>query len=81
MLTVTEDENDTMWDMILSILVILHLCTEYVHYILEYRWGKKDKNILEDIHKHRRKSTKTERLDRIEKGLEEIRQILLQRNK
>ena len=70
-----------MWDMILSILVIVHLCTEYIHYILEYRWGKNDKNILEDIHKHRKKSTKTERLEKIEEALEDIKQLLVQGNR
>jgi len=65
-----------MWDCILSILVIFHLVTEYVHYVIEYVWGKRDKNVLEDILNHRKISKKTEKLNKIQKDLDLIKKKL-----
>ena len=45
-----------------AIMVSVHLVTEYFHYILEFLWGRKDKNILKDILKHRKSSRKSEML-------------------
>lgn len=58
-----------MWDCILSILVIIHLCSEYVHYVLEWIAGKREKDVLADIQKHRRRSKKTEMLQQIQKDI------------
>ena len=65
-----------MWDCILSILVIVHLVTEYIHYTLEYIWGKREGNVLLDIQKHRRSSKKTELLNQIQKDLDLIKKKL-----
>ena len=64
------------WNFVLSCLVILHLVTEYVHYFLEYFWGRKEKAVLGDIQKHRMKSTKTQRLIRLQKDVDEIKKLL-----
>lgn len=50
------------WDAILSILVIVHLLSEYSHYIWEFISGRREANILNEIHNHRKSSTKTRRL-------------------
>jgi len=68
-----------MWNFVLSCLVILHLVTEYIHYFLEYFWGKKEKNILGDIQRHRMNSTKTKRLMQLQKDVNEIKQLLKQK--
>jgi len=64
------------WDSILSLLVIIHLCSEYVHYFLEYFSGKKETNILKDIHIHRKSSNKTKRLQQIQSDLDLIKKVL-----
>ena len=61
------------WDLVLSCLVIIHLVSEYVHYTLEFVWGKKDKNILEDIHSHRKLSNKTKILKSMKKDMESMK--------
>ncbi len=65
-----------MWDFILSILVIVHLASEYVHYILEYIGGKREGNVLLDIQKYRRMSKKTEKLDKMQDDLDLIKEKL-----
>lgn len=65
-----------MWDCILSILVIVHLLTEYVHYTLEYIWGKREGNVLLDIQKHRKASQKTAALARLQKDVDLIKEKL-----
>lgn len=65
-----------MWDCILSILVIVHLCTEYIHYIFEYVSGKREGNVLADIQKHRRESKKTEKLKQIQRDITLIKEKL-----
>ncbi len=40
------------WDAILSILVIIHLISEYGHYIWEFVSGRRESNILKDIQIH-----------------------------
>jgi len=62
-----------MWDFVLSMLVILHLVTEYIHYVLEYFSGKRDEKILSEIQYHRSKSTKTEKLIMIQKDIDLIK--------
>ncbi len=49
-------------DSILAVLVFVHLITEYFHYIWEFITGRREKNALADILKHRKRSTKTQRL-------------------
>lgn len=63
------------WNFILSCLVILHLVTEYIHYFLEYFWGKKEKDTLVDIQRHRMESTKTQRLIKLQKDIDEIKKL------
>lgn len=65
-----------MWDCILSILVIFHLVTEYVHYVYEYLSGNREKNILVDIQRHRMRSHKTEMLKQMQKDLDLIKEKL-----
>lgn len=65
-----------MWDCILSILVIFHLVTEYVHYAFEFISGRRGKNILVDIQRHRIRSKKTEMLKKIQKDLNSIKEKL-----
>lgn len=65
-----------MWDKILAILVMVHLATEYIHYILEYVWGKRDDRALHDILKHRKLSRKTPMLKEILKDLDLIKDKL-----
>ena len=64
------------WDAILSILVIVHLISEYGHYIWEFVSGRRESNILKDIQIHRKKSTKTYRLACIQADLHLIKQEL-----
>lgn len=59
-----------------AIMVGFHLVTEYVHYILEFLWGRKDKNILKDILKHRKSSRKSEMLVEIVTDLRLIKEHL-----
>ena len=65
-----------MWDLVLSILVMIHLVTEYAHYLYEYFSGKKGTNILEDIQKHRKHSIKTKLLLQIQRDLDAIKKQL-----
>lgn len=65
------------WDAILSILVIIHLISEYGHYAWEFISGRKNEKILEDIHNHRKLSTKTKRLKKIQRDLDLIKDRLL----
>lgn len=69
-------DKGTLWDMILSFLVCFHLMTEYVHYFLEWWNGRREKNILEDIQNHRKKSKKTELLETIQTDLTLIKERL-----
>jgi len=65
-----------MWDCILSILVVIHLCTEYIHYAFEYICGKREGSILKDILSHRKASTKTEKLEQIQTDIDLIKEKL-----
>ncbi len=65
------------WDAILSILVIIHLISEYGHYAWEFVSGRREANILKDILAHRKMSTKTQRLEQIQKDLDLIKENLL----
>jgi len=65
-----------MWDVILSCLVIFHLVTEYVHYVYEYASGRRGKNILVDIQRHRMRSHKTEMLKKMQSDLDLIKKEL-----
>ncbi len=65
-----------MWDCILSILVVFHLLSEYIHYGLEYFSGRKEGSVLKDILHHRKHSKKTELLEQIQKDLNKIKQAL-----
>ena len=64
------------WDAVLSFLVIIHLISEYSHYIWEFISGRKKANILEDIQNHRMKSTKTARLMDIQRDMKMIKKEL-----
>lgn len=64
------------WDAILSMLIIIHLLSEYSHYIWEFVTGRREAVILEDIHNHRKLSTKTKRLKRIQRDLDLIKKRL-----
>jgi len=64
------------WAVISTIMVTVHLVTEYAHYIIEYLWGKKDKEVLTDILKHRKSSRKSEMLVQIVKDLRQIKEHL-----
>lgn len=57
-------------------MVGIHLVTEYFHYALEFIWGRKDKNILKDILKHRKSSRKSEMLVEIVEDLRTIKEHL-----
>ncbi len=64
------------WDAILSCLVIIHLVSEYWHYAWEYFSGRKESNILKDIQTHRMKSTKTQKLEQLQKDVNCIKKCL-----
>ena len=64
------------WDFLLSVLVIVHLISEYGHYIWEFVSGQRETNILKDIQTHRRKSTKTTRLISIQTDIALIKEKL-----
>jgi len=65
------------WDATLSCLVIIHLISEYWHYAWEYFSGRREKRILEDIHNHRKMSTKTEKLKKIQEDIDLIKETLM----
>ena len=64
------------WAVISTVMVAVHLVTEYAHYIIEFLWGKKDKEILKDILNHRKSSRKSEMLVEIVKDLRQIKKHL-----
>jgi predicted small metal-binding protein len=64
------------WDAILSMLVIIHLISEYGHYAWEFISGRKEAEILEDIQNHRKLSTKTQKLKQIQKDIDLIKKRL-----
>ncbi len=68
------------WDAILSILVIVHLISEYGHYAWEFISGRRDAKILEDIYNHRKKSTKTQKLQQLQRDIDLIKKRLLIKN-
>jgi len=59
-----------------AIMVGVHLVTEYVHYTLEFLWGRKDKDVLKDILKYRKSSRKSEMLVEIVTDLRLIKDRL-----
>ena len=63
------------WSIITTILVGFHLTAEFIHYILEFIWGKKDKNILANIVKHRKASQKTKLLNKILGEIQSLKHI------
>lgn len=65
-----------IWDLILSILVMFHVVVEFIHYGHEYMSAKKEKHYLEDIHKHRKESTKTEKLIKLQNDMSLIKKHL-----
>ncbi|MHA1800556.1 MAG: hypothetical protein ACTSWJ_02320 [Candidatus Heimdallarchaeaceae archaeon] len=64
------------WNAILSVLVVIHLISEYWHYVWEYLTGRKEGKILEDIQNHRKMSTKTQKLKQIQRDLDLIKKRL-----
>ncbi len=64
------------WDAILSILVIIHLVSEYAHYTWEFVSGQREVKMLEDIHNHRKISTKTKRLKKLQTDIDLIKEKL-----
>ena len=64
------------WGIISTAMVGVHLITEYFHYAIEFLWGRKDKEILKDILKHRQSSRKSEMLVEIVKDLRQIKEHL-----
>ncbi len=64
------------WDAILSILVIIHLVSEYAHYTWEFISGRREVKMLEDIHNHRKVSTKTKRLKKLQSDMDLIKSHL-----
>lgn len=64
------------WNFVVSILVIIHLISEYGHYIWEFISGQRETNILKDIQVHRKKSTKTRRLIAIQTDIALIKDKL-----
>ena len=65
-----------IWDFILSILVMFHVTVEFIHYGHEYLSARREKNILKDIQKHRKLSAKTEKLNKIQKDIDIIKEAL-----
>ena len=61
------------WAVLSTVMVAVHLVTEYAHYIIEFCWGKKDKDILKDILQHRKSSRKSEMLVEIVQDLRLIK--------
>jgi hypothetical protein len=61
------------WNAILSVLVIVHLVSEYWHYAWEYLTGRKEAKILNDIQSYRKLSTKTKKLKQIQRDLNIIK--------
>jgi hypothetical protein len=45
-------EWQVIWEFVLCVLVTIHLCSEYFHYIHEYINQRKKSKMLEDIHGH-----------------------------
>jgi len=64
------------WAVISAVMVAVHLATEYIHYIIEFLWGRKDKQILTDILKHRKSSRKSEMLVELVKDVRLIKEHL-----
>lgn len=64
------------WGMFCSILVGVHLITEYGNYIYNFFSNQTEKEILRDILSHRRQSKKTVLLKSILSDLEEIKEKL-----
>jgi len=64
------------WNAILSVLVVVHLISEYWHYAWEFFSGRREGKILEDIHNHRMMSTKTKRLKKLQSDIDLIKERL-----
>jgi len=64
------------WSFVVSVLVIVHLISEYAHYIWEFISGQRETNILKDILHHRKCSTKTKRLIAIQTDIALIKDKL-----
>jgi hypothetical protein len=64
------------WDAILSMLVIIHLISEYGHYAWEFISGRREAKILEDIQNHRKMSTKTQKLRQLQSDINLIKKKL-----
>ena len=65
-----------MWSFIASMLVVCHLALELAHYAYEYFSAKRGSNILIDIQRNRIRSKKTERLIKLQKDIDLIKEHL-----
>ena len=70
-----------IWAILATFLVGFHLVSEYVHYLMEYFGGRKDKKALEEILAYRKKSRKTDMLIQLIKEVESIKKFLLKDHK
>ena len=68
--------KSNIWPIITAVMVFVHLACEYLHYIWDFLKGRKDSKILEEIHDHRKKSTKTARIADVQKDLQLIKKHL-----
>lgn len=65
-----------MWSILSAILVFFHLSLELAHYVYEYLASRRGSNILIDIHRHRLRSKKTEKLIKLQKDIDLIKERL-----
>jgi len=62
-----------MLDIIIFILVLLHLCTEYGHYLYDFFIHRKENKNLEALFKHHSDCTNVEKLNKLQIDINKIK--------
>jgi hypothetical protein len=65
-----------MLDIIIFILVLFHLCTEYAHYFYDFFTHRKESRNLEALFKHHSSCTNVEKLNQLQLDIDKIKEKL-----
>jgi len=60
-------------DIIIFILVLIHLCTEYGHYLYDFFTHRKESRNLEALFKHHNACTNDKKLNKLQKDIDKIK--------
>jgi hypothetical protein len=65
-----------MLDIVIFILVLFHLCTEYGHYFYDFFIHRKESRNLEALFKHHNSCTNDKKLNKLQRDVNKIKKAL-----